>query len=94
MDGTTILDPVHFAEIIKILTEFCNNKITLVLNEDCFKHANKDDNPFIKERYFCRYMNYDLQHSESQTIIDCVTAFINVMSGTYIPVSNKIVLPS
>ena len=43
MDGTTVLDPVHFADIIKTLSEFCNNKITLCLNEDCFENANKDN---------------------------------------------------
>ena len=55
MDGNTLLDPVHFADIIKTLSEISNNNILLYLdkkNVSLFETSENQDNHF-----FAKYMN-------------------------------------
>lgn len=97
MDGTTIVDPLHFAEIVRVLSEICNYQIIFCTKDDAVTENEERRNKMAKEEkggFFKRYMSYELAPAEVRTVINCATAFVNVTSRSYIPMAHQEHLPS
>ena len=88
LDGTTVLDPYHFADIIKSLSEHCNNNIVLYLPES---KLNTDIKSNVQNsNFFSKYMNYQVKTEDKLRMIDYITAFMNVTSKQYYPATINI----